>query len=388
MFDFSETETQAMIRDSARSFAEQVLAPRAAELDRTGGFPDKSLSQAAQLGLLGVNVPERLGGVEAGVIAYSHVVIELAKACASTTVAVCVSNMVAEVICSFGTVEQQQEHVPKLCAGAYKVGGFALSEPGAGSDPSSMRTRARPTDHGWVIDGSKLWITSGSDAGLFVVWARTSDGPGTHGITAFLVRGDAPGLRRGKPEHKMGLCGSTTTPLELSDVEVGRDALLGQVDKGFRVAMMALDGGRIGVASQALGVGLAAVESARRYALDRRQFGAPIANFQAIQWMLADSAAELEAARLLILRAAWLKENSRAFTREASMAKLFASERACRACDRAIQIHGGYGYTREFPVERYFRDARVAMIYEGTSEIQRMVIAREVARRFQRAGAS
>ncbi|MCB9566313.1 MAG: acyl-CoA dehydrogenase family protein [Myxococcales bacterium] len=371
-----------MIADSARQFAARVLAPRAAELDREGGFPRASLAEAAELGLLGINVPEALGGVEAGAVAYALAVIELARACASTTVAMTVSNMVAEVITKFGTPAQREEHVPTLCAGDYVVGGFALSEAGAGSDPGSMTTRARRTDRGWVLSGQKLWITSGTDAGLFVVWARTGEGKGTRGITAFLVRGDAPGVVRGKPEHKMGQHGSTTTPLDFNEVELDEDALLGDEGHGFKIAMMALDGGRIGIAALALGCGIQATEVARDYALERRQFDAPIASFQAIQWMIADSVTELDAAKLLVLRAAWLKEQGKIFTREASMAKLFASEKAYAACDRAIQVLGGYGYTREFPVERYLRDVRVTRIFEGTSEIQRLVISRDILRRY------
>jgi alkylation response protein AidB-like acyl-CoA dehydrogenase len=384
MYDFTPTESQELIVSTARQFAARTLAPRAAELDAAGGFPRESLAEAASLGLLGINVPERLGGVEAGAVAYALAVIELARACAGTTVAMTVSNMVAEVITKFGSEEQQQEHVPRLCSGEYVVGGFALSEAGAGSDPAGMRTRATRSGRGWVLNGQKLWITSGTDAGLFVVWARTSDAPGAQGISAFLVRGDAPGLVRGKPEHKTGQHASTTTPLEFNDVAVGPEALLGEEGKGFRVAMMALDGGRIGIAGLALGCGLAATDFARDYARERQQFGRPIADYQAIQWMLADSATELEAARLLTLRAAWLKEQGRPFTQEASMAKLMASERSWAACDRAVQILGGYGYTREFPVERYLRDVRVTRIFEGTSEIQRIVISREIARRFAR----
>ena len=380
--DFEPNETQAMIRATARQFAERSLAPLAPRLDREHSFPRESLAEAAELGLLGINVPDALGGVEAGAVAYSLAVTELARACAATTVAVCVSNMVAEVIAAFGTSDQRSEHVPKLCAGDYIVGGFALSESGAGSDPGGMTTRARRTDRGWVIDGSKLWITSGTDAGLFVVWARTSDAPGTRGISCFLVPGDAPGLTRGKPEAKLGQRGSPTTALEFEGVEVGEEALLGELERGFPIAMMALDGGRIGIASLALGVAEAAAEVANRYAHEREQFGRSITQFQAIQWMMADSATELEAARALALRAAWLKEQGRPFTREASMAKLYASERAFGICNRALQMLGGYGYTEDFPVERYLRDVRVTMIYEGTSEIQRVVIGREVTRQF------
>lgn len=384
MFDLSLDDAQQMVVDTARQFAARVLAPRAASLDIEGGFPRDSLREAAALGLLGINVPESLGGVEAGAVAYALAVIELGRVCASTTVALTVSNMVAEVVAKFGTPAQAERYVPRLCSGELTVGGFALSEAGAGSDPSGMRTRATRTDKGWLLSGQKLWITSGTDAGLFVVWARTADLPGSAGITAFLVPGDAPGLVRGKPEHKMGQHGSTTTALEFNDIELGDDALLGEEGRGFRVAMMALDGGRIGIAALALGCGLAATDFARDYALERQQFGQTIAGFQAIQWMLADSATELDAARLLLLRAAWLKEQGKPFTSEASMAKLMASERGHAACDRAIQILGGYGYSREFPVERYLRDVRVTRIFEGTSEIQRVILSREVMRRHAR----
>lgn len=386
MFDLSLDDGQQMVVDTARQFAARVLAPRAAQLDESGGFPRESLREAAQLGLLGINVPEALGGVEAGAVAYALAVIELARACASTTVAMTVSNMVAEVVAKFGTPAQREQHVPALCSGEYVVGGFALSEAGAGSDPGGMRTRARRSGTGWVLTGQKLWITSGTDAGLFVVWARTDDGSskGTAGISAFLVRGDAPGVVRGKPEHKLGQHGSTTTPLDFNEVELGEDALLGEEGRGFRVAMMALDGGRIGIASLALGCGLAATDFAADYALQRSQFGQAIASYQAIQWMLADSATELDAARLLVLRAAWLKEQGKSFTTEASMAKLMASERAHAACDRAVQILGGYGYVRDFPVERFLRDVRVTRIFEGTSEIQRVILSREVMRRHAR----
>ncbi|NVB41557.1 acyl-CoA dehydrogenase family protein [Pseudenhygromyxa sp. WMMC2535] len=380
--EFELNETQEMIRNTARQFAERTLAPAAAELDREHRFPRAALAEAAELGLLGINVPAEYGGVEAGAVAYSLAVTELARACAATTVALCVSNMVAEVVTAFGNSDQRSEHVEKLCSGDYVVGGFALSEAGAGSDPGGMATRARKTDKGWVIDGSKLWITSGTDAGLFVVWARTSDAPGTKGVSCFLVPGDAPGLTAGKPEEKLGQRGSPTTALEFSGVEVGDEALLGELERGFPIAMMALDGGRVGIASLALGVGLAASEFANRYATERKQFGRPIASFQALQWYMADSATELSAARLLALRAAWLKEQGKPFTREASMAKLFASERAFTACNRALQMLGGYGYTADFPIERYLRDVRVTMIYEGTSEIQRLVIGRDVVRQF------
>jgi alkylation response protein AidB-like acyl-CoA dehydrogenase len=288
-----------------------------------------------------------------------------------------VTNMVAEVIARFGTDAQRERHVPKLTSGEYVTGAFALSEPEAGSDPGSMRTTAERVPGGWVLRGQKQWITSGAYAGLLVVWARTG-GPGTKGISAFLVEGGTPGLSAGKEEDKLGLRASNTVPILLDGCRVPEDALLGAEDQGFKVAMMALDGGRIGIASQAIGIATAALEEAVAYARERKQFGRPIGDFQGLQWMLADAATELDAARLLTLRAAMLKEAGRPFTREASMAKLFASEAAGRVCDRALQIHGGYGYVRDFAAERHYRDVRVTRIYEGTSEIQRTVIARSV----------
>jgi len=378
VFDLEPNDVQAAVRDEARQFAREVLAPRAAELDRVGGFPHDNLRRAAAAGLLGINVPRALGGREAGVVAYSLAITECARACAATTVALCVSNMVAEVVTHFGNDDQRTGFVPRLCNGELVVGAFALSEPGAGSDPGGMRTKATRTDRGWVIEGSKLWITSGTDAGLFVVWARTSDAPGTRGISTFLVPGDTPGLVRGKPEHKLGLCGSTTTAIDLLACEVGPEALLGAEGRGFPVAMMALDGGRVGIASQALGIGLFATETAARLvAADATRAGE-----QWVQWALADSATELDAAQQLALRAAWLKEQGRPFSREASIAKVYASERAFAACERAVQVLGAAGLDEESAVERALRDVRVTMIYEGTSEVQRIVIGRELARRF------
>ena len=375
--DLELNETQQLIADSARDFAARVVAPRAAELDKTGAFPTETVRGLAEQGLLGVNLASRWGGAEAGVVSYALAMTEIAKACASTAVTMAVTNMVGEVVQAFGSEAQREEHLPKLTGGEYLTGAFALSEPGAGSDAAALTTVAKKTDDGWVIDGQKQWITNGGYAGLFVVWARTG-GPGAKGISTFLVKKGTPGLTIGRPENKHGLRGSNTVPLTFDECRVPQSALLGEEGMGFRVAMMALDGGRIGISAQAIGIGTAALEAAVAYAKDRQAFGRPIAEFQAIQWMLADSRTELEAARLLCLRAATLKERGAAFTREASISKLFSSEAANRVCNRAVQIHGGYGYTREFPVERYLRDVRITTIYEGTSEIQRMVIARSV----------
>lgn len=377
--DFELSETQAMVRETARAFSDRVLRPRAAEFERAELVPAEVLKEMADLGLMGVNVPAALGGAEAGAVSYALAMREIARGCAATAVTMAVTNMVAEVINGFGTEAQRTTYVPRLVGGGYVAGSFALSEPGAGSDPGAMRTTAVRRGDAWVINGEKQWITSGDRAGVFVVWARTG-GPGTAGLSAFLVEGKNPGLRVGKREDKMGIRASSTVPLTFEDCAVPSSALLGVEGGGFKIAMMALDGGRVGIGAQALGIGEGALDDARRYAGERQQFGKAIGEFQAVQWMLADSHAELDAARLLVLRAAWLKESKRPFSQEAAMAKLTASETAWRVCNRAVQVHGGYGYTREFAVERRMRDARVTMIYEGTSEIQRLVIARGALR--------
>jgi alkylation response protein AidB-like acyl-CoA dehydrogenase len=377
--DFDPNETQALVQRTARDFAERVVKPVAAELDRTERYPFEILKGLAELGLMGVNVPAELGGAEAGPVAYSLAMTEIARACASTAVLMAVTNMVAEVIARFGTQAQRETYVPRLMSGEYPAGAFALSEPEAGSDPGSMTTRAERTADGWILRGEKQWITSGAHAGVMVVWARTG-GPGTKGISCFLVEQGTPGLRPGKPEEKLGLRASNTVPLTFDDCKVPHDALFGGENEGFKIAMMALDGGRIGIASQAIGIATAALEEATEYAKQRKQFGKPIADYQAIQWMIADSKTELEASRLLTLRAAGLKEARVPFSKEAAMAKVYASEAANRICNRAVQIHGGYGYVRDFAAERHLRDVRVTTIYEGTSEIQRTVIARAALR--------
>ena len=376
--DLDLSETQELIVKTAREYAERVIRPVAAELDRDSRFPREILGELASLGLMGVNVPASLGGAEAGAVAYALAMMEISRACASTAVSMAVTNMVAEVISRLGTDAQRDRYVPRLTSGEYVAGAFALSEPEAGSDPGSMRTTAERVPGGWVLRGEKQWITSGSYAGVLVVWARTG-GPGTKGISAFLVEGGTPGLSAGKHEDKLGLRASNTVPLTLDGCRVPDGALLGGENQGFKVAMMALDGGRIGIASQSIGIATAALEEAVAYARDRKQFGKPIADFQGIQWMLADAATELDAAGCSPLRGGHAQGRRAAhFTREASMAKLFASEAAGRVCDRALQIHGGYGYVRDFAAERHYRDVRVTRIYEGTSEIQRTVIARSV----------
>ncbi len=378
--NFELTETQSLIVKSAREFVERELKPVAAELDREGRFPTEQLKGLADLGLMGVNLPAELGGAEAGAVAYALAMMEVARGCASTAVTMAVTNMVGEVINAFGNDEQRENYIPRLTSGEFLAGAFGLSEPGAGSDPGGMATTAVRGDGGFILNGQKQWITNGSKAGVTVVWART-DTPerrlGNKGLSCFLVVAGTPGLEVGKHEDKMGLRASETVPLTFTDCFVPESALMGDIGAGFKVAMMALDGGRIGIASQAIGIATAALEAAIAYAKERKQFGHPIADFQAIQWMIADSKTELEAAKLCTLRAAQMKDKGAGrFTREAAIAKLFASEAAWKICDRALQIHGGYGYVKDFPVERHLRDVRVTRIYEGTSEIQRIVIAR------------
>jgi alkylation response protein AidB-like acyl-CoA dehydrogenase len=374
------SDEELMIQRTARDYATRTLAPRAAERDLRGIFPDAELRELAELGLLGVAVPEQYGGSEAGIVAYSLVMQELARVDASVAVNVSVTNMVAELICKVGSEAQKRAHVPKITSGEYVCASFALSEPQAGSDPAAMTTTATRTATGWRLSGTKQWITCGDRAGLLVVWAVTDAGAGHRGMSAFLVPGKAAGLVVSRAEEKMGLHGSTTVQLSLDSVEVDHDALLGGEGQGFKLAMIALDGGRIGIASQAVGIARGALEAATRYALEREQFGVPIIQHQAIGNMLADCATWLDAATLLTLRAAWRKEQGVPFSKEASMAKLFASEHAVKICDLAVQVHGGYGYTRDFPVERAYRDVRVTKIYEGTSEIQRIVIARQLVK--------
>lgn len=382
--DFTLNEEQELIRQTAQDFAQRELLPKAAERDRSSIFPEQELRAIAELGLMGINVPEQYGGAEAGCMAFSLVMQELSKADASVAVAVSVTNMVAELINKYGSENQKKKHVVALTSGKALVGAFALSEPQAGSDPSAMTTTATKTADGWRLKGNKQWITSGDRAGVLIVWAMTEKDAGTRGISAFIVEGGSKGLSVSRSEDKMGLHGSTTVQLSLDDVEVGEDALLGEAGQGFKLAMAALDGGRIGISSQALGVATAALAASLEYSKEREQFGVPIIKHQAIANKLADMNTWLEAATLLTRRAAWLKDQGLPYGKEASMAKVFSTEKACEICDMAIQIHGGNGYTRDFPLERFYRDVRVTKIYEGTSEIQRIVIARHLIKEASR----
>ncbi|NCP02208.1 MAG: acyl-CoA dehydrogenase [Deltaproteobacteria bacterium] len=376
---------QKLIQQTAREFAAAELAPLAAELDRgenqTAFFTN--LGKLAALGFMGLNVRAEYGGSAAGVVAFSLAITEIARACASTAVTLSVSNMVCEVIQAVGSDEQRHTYIPRICSGAYLAGAFALTEAGAGSDPAGMTTSARRDGDDWVLNGSKIFITSAPYAGVFVVWAVTDKtAPRGKGISCFLVEADTPGLTIGKQEEKLGQHASATNEVIFSDCRIPSDALMGKLNDGYRIAVAELAGGRIGIGSLALGLGLAAMDSATRYSLERKQFGQRLADFQSTQWKIADGFTDLEAARLLLMNAAFQKEQGRSFARAASMAKLFATESANRACYAALQIYGGYGYTRDFPIERYARDARITTIYEGTSEIQRLIIARDILTSF------
>jgi alkylation response protein AidB-like acyl-CoA dehydrogenase len=378
--EFAPTEEQLLVQQTARDAANRMLAPKAAARDVSGEFPVTELRALGKLGLLGIAVSEELGGAGAGHVAYSLALQELARGDASVAVAVSVTNMVAELIAMFATPAQAKRWVPPLVSGDLVCGAFGLSEPEAGSDAGAMRTVAEKTATGWRLTGTKQWITSGDHAGVIVVWAVTDPGAGKASISAFIVPGNAPGLTVARLEEKMGIHGSSTAQLVLDGVEVPDDGILGERGRGFALAMIALDGGRIGIASQAVGIARGALEAAIRYAGERETFGQPIIKHQAVGAMLADAATWLEAATLMTLRAAHMKEEKKPFAQAAAMAKLFATEHGWKICDIALQVHGGYGYVRDFPVERALRDIRVTRIYEGTSEIQRIVISRNLLR--------
>jgi alkylation response protein AidB-like acyl-CoA dehydrogenase len=381
LFEFSDEET--LIEETARRIAAERLAPLADRLDRGEGREDflANLKLLADNGFMALAVDPAHGGTGAGAVAFALSIAALAEGCAATAVTVSVTNMVAEVIQAVGTAEQKQTYIRRLADGTYPAGAFCLTEAGAGSDPAGMATQARRDGDAFVLDGTKLYITSAEYAGLFVVWAVTDPAaPPGKGISCFLVEAGTPGLVIGKAEHKMGQTGSATNPVSFDDCRVPTSALLGPLHGGYRTAVAELAGGRIGVAALSLGIARAAMDAAKAHVRQRRQFGQAIAEFQGIQWMIADRETELESARLLILQAAHLKDRGLPYAKAASMAKLYASEAAHRATDTAIQLFGGAGYIREQRVERYARDARITRIYEGTSEIQRLIIAREILR--------
>jgi butyryl-CoA dehydrogenase len=379
--DFALTDDQLAVQTTARTFARDEVLPKAAAIDREHRHPTELVSRMAELGFLGIAVPEALGGAGLDHVSYALAMEEISRACASTGVIMSVNNsLVCDPISRFGTDAQKQRWLVPLAQGKL-LGCFALSEPEAGSDAAAQRTTAeRQPDGTWRLDGIKNWITNGPVADVCVLFAMNDKPAGHKGITCFILPMKHKGVRCGTPDDKLGIRGSKSCQIFLDDVRLPSDALLGEVGGGFKIAMSTLDGGRIGIAAQAIGIARAALEDALAYAQQRRTFGVPIAQHQAIAFKLADMATEIDAARLLTLRAAFLKDAKQPYGKEAAMAKLYASDVANRAAREAIQIFGGNGYVTEFPVERHFRDAKITEIYEGTSEIQRLVIANHLSK--------
>ncbi|HEX9271542.1 MAG TPA: acyl-CoA dehydrogenase [Candidatus Binatia bacterium] len=376
--DFELAEEQQMVRETTRAFVEREVKPVASRLDREAIYPSELVKRLSELGLMGILVPQEFGGSGMDLVSCVVAMEEISKAWASLAVAMSVQNsLVCAPIARFGSAAQKKKYLPSLARGE-RLGCYALTEPGSGSDAGSIQTRAKRVGDDFVLTGNKIFTTNGNRADLAIVYAVTDPAKGKKGISAFIVEKNSPGFVVGKLEDKLGLRSSDTASLLFEDCRVPGENLLGTEGEGFAIALATLDGGRIGIAAQALGIAQGCLEESVAYARQRRQFGRAIAEFEAIQWMLADMATEIDAARLLTYRAAWLAGQERTFTKEAAMAKLFASEAANRAAYKAIQIFGGYGYTKEFAVERFFRDARITTIYEGTSEIQRLVIARRL----------
>jgi len=381
--DFSLNEEHKMIRDMARAFAQKEVAPTAAEMDQKGEFPSRHLPKMAELGLLGMMVPTEWGGSGLDTLAYVLALEEISAACASTSVTMSVNNsLYCGPILKFGNDAQKEKYLKPFASGQ-KLGAYALSEPGTGSDAANQQTTAVQKGDKWILNGRKNFITNGPHADAMIVYAMNDKEKRHKGISAFIVEKNFPGFAVGKVEKKLGICASSTSEIVLDNCEVPEANLLGQVGQGFTIAMSTLDSGRIGIGTQALGIARAAYEAARKYSTEREAFGKKIYEFGAIEGYLADMATDIDASRLLVHRAAWLKDQGQPFGKEASMAKLFASETAMRVTDKAIQIHGGYGYIKDYPVERHYRDAKITEIYEGTSEIQRLVICRHVIKEIQ-----
>ncbi|MBI9086523.1 MAG: acyl-CoA dehydrogenase [Desulfobacterales bacterium] len=372
------THEQQMIQSMVREFARKVVATTAAERDRTKAFPIENIKQMGELGLMGMMVPLEYEGAGADAVGYVLALTEIAAACASTAVVMSVQNsIVCESLLRYGTEDQKKKYLCPL-AGGEIIGAFALTEPHAGSDPVRQTTTAERNGNHYIINGTKRFITSGENCKVAIVTAKTDDGARHKGISAFIVEKGTPGFMVGHTEDKLGLRASDTTDLIFEDCRIPAENILGEEGDGFRIAMSGLDSGRIGIAAQSVGVARAALDAAVRYAREREQFGQSISKFQGLRWIVADMATEIEAARQLTLSAAAMKDRGEPYTAQASMAKLFASEMVNRITGKALQIHGGYGFTKDYPVERYFRDARVFTIYEGTSEIQRIVISNHI----------
>ena len=372
------TEEQIMLRDMVRKLAQNEIAPRAAEIDRTHRFPRENIEKMAELGLMGVPIPEEYGGAGCDFLSYIITIEEISRACASTGVILAVHTSVGTFpILYFGTEEQKQKYVPKLASGEY-IGAFALTEPNAGSDPAGLSTAAKLDGDHYIVNGNKIFISNGGEAEVYVTFVTTDKSKGHKGITCLLVDRDTPGFAIGKTEEKMGLHGDITTELVFDNARVPKENLLGKEGEGFKVAMSLLDGGRIGIGAQGLGIAQAALDVAKDYAKERVQFGKSIASFQAIQFMLADMATRVDCSRMLVYRAARLREMGLPYAKEASMAKMYSTDTAMEVTTNAVQILGGYGYCKEYPVERYMRDAKITQIYEGTNQIQRIVIAKHL----------
>jgi butyryl-CoA dehydrogenase len=379
---FELTSEQKMIQDAARDFAQKEIAPVAAALDKEERFPADIVKKLGELGFMGMTVPTEFGGGGMDTLSYIVALEQIAKACASTAIVMSVNNsLVCYPLYEFGNDEQKKKYLTPLASGQ-KLGAFSLTEPNAGSDAGNQQTTAVLQGDNYVLNGTKIFVTSGNLADVIIITAATDKTKGAKGISAFIVETTWPGFKVGSLEHKMGIRASNTAELVLTDLKVPKQNMLGNPGDGFKIALKALDGGRIGVAAQALGIAQAAFETAVKYSQQRQQFGKAISEFQAIQWMIADMAVKIDAARLLVYRAAVAKDTKKYFSKEAAMAKLFASEMASDVTSTAIQIHGGYGYSREYPVERNYRDARITQIYEGTSEVQKMVISAMVLREF------
>lgn len=373
--DYLLTEEQRMLKDMVAKFAREEIGPKARENQEKGIFPAEVVKKAGELGLMGIAYPPEYGGAGMDFVSYMLAIEEISRYCASTGVIVSAhSSLVVDPIFRFGTDEQKKKYLPDLCSGR-KIGCHALTEPGAGSDAGAIRTMAKPVGDKWILNGCKHFITNGAEAEVAVIFALTQPEQKSKGMSAFIVEKGTPGFRVGKHEEKLGIRATSTTELIFEDCEIPKENLLGELNKGFKVALTTLDGGRLGIASQALGICRAAIEDAVKYAKEREQFNQPIGRFQAIQWMVSNMATEYEAAWLLTYRASLMKDKGLRYTKEAAMAKLKASETASFCATKALQIHGGYGYTKEFDVERYLRDARITEIYEGTSEVMRLVIA-------------
>lgn len=376
--DFRLNEDQQAMRDAVRDFCDNEIAPQAATRDEEGRFEEGLVEKLSSMGLFGTYIPEQYGGAGQDCVTYAMTVEELSRACGATGILVSAHHSLAvDPILNFGTEEQKQKYLPKMASGEW-IGCFSLTEPGSGSDAGAARCMAVETDDGWVINGTKNFVTNGADAHVTVLFAVSDPDNPKRRMSAFIVEKGTPGFTLGKLEKKIGIKASSTAELIFEDCRLPKDALLGERGKGLNIALATLDGGRIGVAAQAVGISQAALDCARDYANTRVQFDRPIGTFQAIQWKLADMAVAIAGARLLTYRAAWLKQNKQPFGVEAAMAKLYASEVSNRVTDAAIQVYGGYGYCADYPAERLMRDARITELYEGTSEIQRLVIARKL----------